>query len=464
MTVSLLPNSIRLRRAARRHFGCGLCGEQLAAARAVLNGRDALVVMPAGPRRSAGYRVPATLLPGPTVVISPRADRAAPADGPTRLLFVTPEQLGRPERLAELRALRPSLVAVEFAHCVSAFGHDFRPDYLPLGRLVRDLGSPPVIALTETASPPVREDIVARLRLRDPKLVVAGLDRPNLYLEAVGCAGEEDRWRRLLTRLRAAEGAGIAYVPTRRAAEDLAERLVGEGVAASAYHGGMAAGERARRSEAFRSGDAPVMVATSAFTTGVDKPDVRWVVHVGLPDSPDAYLHEIGLAGRDGEPARALLLYRPEDLAPQRLFVGGAPDRAELARVIRALGDGPARRTDIAADLGLGTRRLAQDLALLERVGAAVTLVNGRVTTPPYAPPPDEAVSLALREIGRHQTVQKSRIDAMLQLAEAHGCRGQHLLAHFGERLARPCGHCDNCRRGVIPAPRRSAENVLAPA
>ena len=498
MTLSLLPTSIRLCRAARRHFGWRtLRTGQLAAMRAVLKGRDALVVLPTGHGKSAVYQVPATLLPGPTVVISPllalqtdqiaglsergdarlaavrvssmetpgqqRAALAALADGTARFLFITPEQLGQPDRLAEVRALRPSLVAVDEAHCVSAWGHDFRPDYLQLGQLVRELGRPPVVALTATASPPVREDIAARLKLRDPKLVIAGLDRPNLYLEAVRCVTEEDRWKRLIARLRAGEPPGIVYASTRRAAEDLAERLGGEGIAAQAYHGGMAAGERTRRHEAFLSDEIPVMVATSAFGMGIDKPNVRWVVHVALPDSPDSYLQEIGRAGRDGAPARALLLYRAEDVALQRFFVGGTPDRAELDRVTRALRDGPARKTDIAADLGIGTRRLAQDLALLERVGTAVTLHNGRVTTPRYAPPPDEAVSLALREIGRHQTVQTSRIDAMLQFAEAPGCRGQHLLAYFGERLARPCGHCDNCRVGAIPAARRSAENLPYP-
>ncbi|MGC9665617.1 RecQ family ATP-dependent DNA helicase [Planosporangium sp. 12N6] len=493
MTLSLLPHSIRLRRAARRHFGWRtLRTGQLTAMRAVLKRRDALVVLPTGHGKSAVYQVPATLLPGPTVVVSPllalqadqiaglaerhdahlgavrissaespgrqRAALAALADGTARFLFITPEQLGQPDRLAELRALRPALVAVDEAHCISAWGHDFRPDYLQLGHLVRELGRPPVVALTATASPPVREDIAARLGLRTPKVVVAGLDRPNLYLEAVHCVTEEDRWKRLLARLRTDEPPGIVYVPTRRAAEELAERLVDEGIHAQAYHGGMAVGERTRRHEAFLSDEVPVMVATSAFGMGIDKPNIRWIVHVALPDSPDSYLQEIGRAGRDGRPARALLLHRAEDVALQRFFTGGAPDRAELARVVRALRDGPARKTDIAADLGLGTRRLAQDLALLERVGAAVTIRNGRVTVPRYAPAADEAVSLALAEIRRHQTVQRSRTDMMLQFAQARGCRGQYLLAYFGEHLTRPCGHCDNCAGGGGPAPRPAAD------
>jgi ATP-dependent DNA helicase RecQ len=498
MALTLLPLSIRLRSAARRHFGWRrLRTGQLAAMRAVLKRRDALVVLPTGHGKSAVYQVPATLLPGPTVVISPllalqqdqiagltgrgdprlaavrvssaetpaqrRAAMDALRSGTARFLFITPEQLGQPDRLAEVTALRPSLVAVDEAHCISAWGHDFRPDYLQLGHLVRELGRPPVVALTATASPPVREDITARLGLHAPRLVVTGLDRPNLYLEAVGCVTEEDRWKRLLARLLADEPPGIVYAPTRRVAEDLADRLVGEGIKAQAYHGGMAAGERTRRHEAFLSDEVPVMVATSAFGMGIDKPNVRWIVHVALPDSPDSYLQEIGRAGRDGAPARALLLHRTEDMALQRFFVGAPPERAELTRLARALRDGPVRKSDLAQDLGLGTRRLGQDLALLERVGAAEIVQNGRVTAPRYAPTPDEAVSLALREARRQQTVQRSRTDMMRQFAEGRGCRGQYLLAYFGEHLPQHCGHCDNCDRGSVPRPRRSPDDVPYP-
>jgi ATP-dependent DNA helicase RecQ len=493
MALSLLPLSIRLRRAALRHFGWRrLRTGQLAAMRTVLKRRDALVVLPTGHGKSAVYQVPATLLPGPTVVISPllalqqdqiaaltgrgdprlaavrvssaetpaqqRAALQALREGRARFLFITPEQLGQPDRLGEVRDLRPSLVAVDEAHCISAWGHDFRPDFLQLGHLVRELGRPPIVALTATASPPVREDIVARLGLHEPREVVTGLDRPNLYLEAVCCVTEEDRWKRLLARLRDERPPGIVYAPTRRIAEDLAERLCDEGIRAEAYHGGMAAGERTRRHEAFLADEIPIMVATSAFGMGIDKPNIRWIVHVALPDSPDSYLQEIGRAGRDGAPARALLLYRAEDMALQRFFVGGAPDRVELLRVALALHDGPARKNDLAQDLGIASRRLGQDLALLERVGAAATVRDGRVTAPRYAPPPDEAARLALQEARRHQTVQRSRTDMMRQFAEGRGCRGQYLLAYFGEHLAHPCGHCDNCDAGAVPAPRTPAD------
>ncbi len=381
-----LPRSVRLRRAARRHFGwSSLRDGQLEAMRAVAQGRDALVVMPTGAGKSAIYQVPGTLAAGPTLVISPllalqedqvaalegrgderlravrissaetpgqRAEALAQlADGRARFLFITPEQLAQPDRLAEIRALRPALVAVDEAHCISAWGFDFRPDYLALGQVIDQLGRPPVVALTATASPPVREDIIARLRMRDPRIVLTGLDRANLHLSVVHCPSEELRWQRLLGCVSQLSGPGIVYTPTRRAAQEYAERLTDAGYPATYYHGGLATGERTRRHQEFLGADAPIMVATSAFGMGIDKPDIRWVMHVALPDSPDSYLQEIGRAGRDGADAHVILLWRAEDVALQRYFTGGAPDRDELSRLAAALHDGPhsqigGRRTD----------------------------------------------------------------------------------------------------------------------
>src|SRR5262245_53104012 len=369
------PNSLRLRRAARQQFGWrSLRDTQMAAMRTVLRGRDALVVLSTGAGKSAIYQVPATLLRGPTVVVSPllalqqdqlaglaergheavrissaetptqrRAALEALAAGRARFLFTTPEQLAAPETLARVKAVRPALVAVDEAHCVSSWGHDFRPDYLQLGHVIRELGRPPVVALTATASPPVREDIVRWLGLRNPRLVMAGLDRPNLFLTAVHCPTEEHRWQRLLAALAQVGEPGIVYTPTRRGAEELADRLSRAGYPAQAYHGGMSAGERTRRHEGFLADRVPVMVATSAFGMGIDKPNIRWVIHVALPDSPDSYLQEIGRAGRDGEPAQAVLLYRPEDIALQRYFTGGAPATDELTLLAAALRDGEPR-------------------------------------------------------------------------------------------------------------------------
>jgi ATP-dependent DNA helicase RecQ len=476
--------SRRLRRAARQFFGWrSLRDGQLAAMRSIMKGHDTLVVLPTGAGKSAVYQVPATLLPGPTVVISPllalqqdqlaslndrdvpqlRAVRISSAETPAqqaaalaelregraRFLFTTPEQLADPVRAQQVSALQPSLVAVDEAHCVSAWGYDFRPDYLALGRLIHDLGRPPVVALTATASPPVREDIAARLELRRPRTVVSGLDRPNLHLEVAYCGDEEYRWRRLRTFLREEDGrSGIVYVPTRRAAEELADRLVSAGFKAAFYHGGMAAGVREKRHLEFSDGELPVMVATSAFGMGIDKPDIRWIAHVALPDSPDSYLQEIGRAGRDGQPARTLLLWRMEDEALQRFFNGGAPGHAELRDLAALLRTGgPSTKTQLRERSGLSARKIAQLVGLLEEVGAADTLTNNKVISPRYAPEPVTAAKAALAQFERRQAVGQTRGDMMRAYAQSRSCRAQVLLAYFGEHLAHPCGHCDNCRK-----------------
>ncbi|MFF4875442.1 RecQ family ATP-dependent DNA helicase [Micromonospora sp. NPDC000668] len=482
--MMLIFRSLRLRRAARRHFGWQkLRATQLHAMRALLAGRDALVVLPTGGGKSAVYQVPATLLRGPTVVISPllalqqdqignlnerrdpalRAVRISSAESPSKqaaalaelrsgaakFLFITPEQLSSPQRLAEIRALHPALVAVDEAHCISSWGHDFRPDYLAIGHLIRGLGRPPVVALTATASPPVRDDITARLGMRKPRLVLSGLDRPNLFVAATHCPSEDQRWRKLLAMLKAADPPGIVYVPTRRAAEKLAERLSDAGFSAQAYHGGMAAGMRHRRHDDFLADRVSIMVATSAFGMGIDKRNIRWVAHVALPDSPDSYLQEIGRAGRDGEPAQALLLYRAQDVALQRFFTGGAPELEELRAVAAVLHSGSVTRTALAKVTGLGQRKVASHIALLEQVGAVTTGPRGELNVARYAPLPDQAAREALAEYGRYQAGQRSRTDMMRRFAESRGCRMQSLLGYFGEQMSRPCGHCDNCHGGT---------------
>jgi ATP-dependent DNA helicase RecQ len=474
----------RLRRIARKHFGWpSLRPGQFKPMRAVLRRRDALVVLPTGAGKSAIYQIPAVLLPGPTVVISPllalqqdqiaalnergddkiRAVRVSSAESPkekreafeairngqAEFLFITPEQLADPERAAEVRALKPGLVAVDEAHCISAWGHDFRPDYLALGDMIKQIGRPPVLALTATASPPVREDIIARLRLHKPEIHVSGLDRRNLFLEVAYCPDEAYRWRRLTALLDEAERPGIIYVATRRGAEELAEKLTTAGYPAAYYHGGMPAGLREQRHEEFTADKVDIMVATSAFGMGIDKPNIRWVAHVALPDSPDSYFQEIGRAGRDGEPARALLLWRSEDEAIQRFFSGGTPDAEELQALAAALHKGPQSKTALQKETGLGPRKLGQFLGLLEQVGAVQAGSGHKLTVPPRAPLPAAAAKAAVEEYERQQAVVRSRTDMMRGFAQSRQCRSETLLAYFGEDQKKVCHHCDNCADGT---------------
>lgn len=486
-SMKLSTHSMTLRRAARSLFGWkALRPNQLAAMRAVMKRRDALVVLPTGAGKSAIYQIPASLIPGPTVVISPllalqqdqiaslnerqrpelRAVRISSNESPTQqaeaiteiregraeFLFITPEQLSNPERMAEVAALKPALVAIDEAHCISAWGHDFRPDYLALGHLIDGIGRPPVVALTATASPPVRDDIIARLRLRDPEVVVSGLDRPNLFVEVAHCPTEDYRWRRLIALLSDDQRPGIIYVPTRRAAEELATRLTDAGYPAQCYHGGMAAGARHELHEAFLADQVPIMVATSAFGMGIDKPNIAWVVHMALPDSPDSYFQEIGRAGRDGQPARVLLLWQAEDVGLQRFFSGGLPDVDELRDLAALLRRKPATKTELRETTGLGPRKLGQYLSLLEQVGAAEPRARQRIGAPRYSPTPTDAAAAALAEAERQQTVTRSRTDMMRAFAETTACRGQTLLAYFGEQMTQVCGHCDNCHNGTSVA------------
>ena len=345
---------------------------------------------------------------------------------------------------------------VDEAHCVSAWGHDFRPEYLRLGPVIERLGHPPVVALTATAALPVRQDIVTRLGLRDHGEVIASFDRPNLRL-AVRQATEERHKRQLVVQhvqtLMADPGTrcGLVYTASRKDAEYYAAELEQAGVPAAAYHAGMRAADRQRVHEGFL-GDGPgVVVATSAFGMGIDKPDVRFVVHASAPESLDSYYQQIGRAGRDGEPADVTLFYRPEDLHLQTFLTSTRAPQDTLDGVATALAeqDEPVRASALAKEVGGSAARRTRAVNLLEQAGAVGTTAEGLLEYLDPALDPDEAVAEAVGVAEGHQRLTRSRIEMMRGYGETTGCRRQYLLGYFGEELAHPCGNCDTCEAGT---------------
>ncbi|MFB4269843.1 RecQ family ATP-dependent DNA helicase [Nonomuraea sp. GTA35] len=467
-------------RVARQALGLAdLRPGQLAAMTALARGRDVLVVMPTGGGKSAIYQVPALLLPGPTVVVSPlialqrdqvealrehdeaaaSLDAGTPAGrrratfeslraGETEFLFCAPEQLARPDVVRDLAAVQPSLLVVDEAHLISSWGHDFRPDYLRLGQVAEALGRPVIAALTATAAPPVRAEIAERLGLRDPLEIVQGFDRPNISLAVRRML--DDPAPEIVAAVREEAGPGIVYTAVRRQTGRLSGLLDEAGVRAAAYHAGLRRAERDDVHGRFMGGELDVVVATSAFGMGIDKPDVRFVLHAEVPGSPDAYYQEIGRAGRDGEAARAVLFYRPEDLGLQRYFTAAVPDSETLARVAAAVAEaGPGSdRKKLRERTGLSPRRLTMLLDLLERTGA-VRLGTRRVGPAPGGPDPRTAADLARRLAERRRDVERTRLEMMRRYAETGDCRRRFLLGYFGEDLLDPCGDCDNCRAGT---------------
>jgi ATP-dependent DNA helicase RecQ len=475
------PHAERIRRTALRFFGHpSLLPGQAETMGALLDGRDVLLISPTGSGKSLSYQVAGVLLEGCTIVVSPllalqqdqiaglgvdhpelRAARLSSAESPAQrrevleqakadqleFVFLSPEQLANPEVCEAVADLRPSLVAVDEAHCVSSWGHDFRPDYFRLGDLIEAIGSPPVIAMTATAALPVREDIVGRLRLRDPELVVTGFARENLALDVVRVTTGADQRRTVLELVEAGEGAGIVYCRTRRSAEEYAEELTARGRPTAVYHAGLPKGQRTQVHEDFLAGRVPSIAATSAFGMGIDKPDIRFVVHAEVPESPDTYYQEVGRAGRDGEPATATLVYRPEDLSLGRFFAGGVPDRDDVLAVLRAAarasGSEASRRRAIGDKTGLGPRKVARILNLAQLVEEAggPTGAGSRVA--------DAVVERAEAQ----RRLQQSRVDMMRGYAETDRCRSDYLLSYFGERVAELCGSCDNCVAGLAEEP-----------
>ena len=450
--------------------------------RALLAERDVLAVLPTGGGKSLVYQLTSQLLPGLTVVVSPllalmkdqvesleehgvevgvvnsaQSERESKEDlrevrrGEAKLLYVTPERFDDDEFMDQIRRVRVSLLVVDEAHCVSEWGPSFRPAYLTLGGVVERLGRPTLLALTATATPWVRRDVVDRLRMREPAVVVRGFDRPNLFFEVrrVESEPEEHRLlRELLTgevgaAAREGGGGGIVYTQTTRAAQETAEWMTEWGFRADYYHGQRKKADRARVQEAFMAGELDAIAATNAFGMGVDKPDVRFVVHRDIPASLEAYYQEAGRAGRDGEPAHCALIYRPNDLG-RAAFLAGTRQltREDVVRAREALRARPAGSLrELSEASGLSRGDLARLVVLLSRHGL-VEERRGRVRLLAADFDPD-AVSLETEE--HRRAYERSRLEMMRGYAELRECRRQYILNYFGEELdAERCDRCDN--------------------
>jgi ATP-dependent DNA helicase RecQ len=477
------------------------------AMQAVLSGRDTLAVLPSGAGKSAVYQVAGHLVDGPVLVVSPlialqrdqvqrleavpelgraamlnsglsagdqRAALEGLADGTVRYLFLAPEQLTKPEVVEAIAAAAPALFVVDEAHCVSAWGHDFRPDYLRLGGVVEQLSHPPVLALTATAAPPVRAEIVERLGMTDPEVVVAGFDRPEIRLEVEQHADASGKDAAVLDRVLAEVGEGsvpgIVYSATRRGTEEIAAALEERGLRARAYHAGLKKSDREDTQRAFMDDELDVVVATTAFGMGIDKPDTRFVVHAEPADSVDSYYQEIGRAGRDGAPALAVLVYRQEDLGIRRFFAAGVPAEEDLQQVAGLVAAAPAAGLDDGVDVkvlreetGRAATPLARDLNLLEQVSAVVLDDDGAAHPAADAPAPGDAAAAARELAEHHERVDQSRVEMMRGYAETTDCRRQFLLGYFGEQLDEPCGNCDNCSAGTSTDRRDEADAPFPP-
>ena len=485
------PHDPRALAPARAHlrevFGYGefLPGQAEVVA-SVLSGRDTLAVLPTGGGKSVCYQLPALLLDGLTLVVSPllalmkdqvdaltrngvaaaainstvpREEQAdvlrRAAEGDLRLLYVAPERFSDGRFVAALRGVDVALLAIDEAHCISQWGHDFRPSYRDLGAARARLGDPPVVALTATADPLVRDDIVERLGLRDPDVRIAGFDRPNLRFHAIRVRSQKEKLEHISELLEAlgGEASAIVYCATRKRVESLAEALQRRRIRCARYHAGMAEEDRVRIQNAFARDSLRIIIATNAFGLGIDKPDVRLVVHHDLPESIEAYYQEAGRAGRDGDPAECVLYYAPRDRGLREFFIELAhPPSETVLEVYRALVRWGGDR-EVIDDLVDREETPGVNAAVQALIESGLATRQGRFA---WALRPDGEDQIDLAGLEAHRAHATAKLDAMQSYAESATCLRARVLDYFGETDGpRSCGNCGPC---LAPARRQEPD------
>lgn len=490
------PIMRRLIRRLQRQFGLsGFRPGQEAAIRALVEGRDVLGIMPTGAGKSLIYQLTAFELPGVTVVVSPllalmrdqevklrrtgvvaaRLDSTLTTketnktlddieEGKRKLIYVTPERAASGKLEDELGGQKVSLFVVDEAHCVSEWGHDFRPSYLFLQRACEQLGRPPVCALTATATPQVATDIAAQLGLKTPEIIHTGFDRPSLSFEVRETGDEKAQVKRLLRLIRKVQGSVIIYCSTIRTVEAIAGALPVLGLKVGMYHGKMAKADRDAAQQAFMRNNPRIMVATNAFGLGVDKPDIRAVIHYNVPGSMEAYYQEAGRAGRDGRPSRCILLYNPQDEQVQNFFVAGKyPTRSDVMAVWQALRDGADNLRELALAASVSQSKTRVVLNIFKELDLMVEQ-PGQVFVPSGKETDELTLGRAAESYRRRREGDRSRLACMIRYAQSTRCRMQILLEYFGEKTPPLCRRCDNCTNYGDDAAVERAPELVVPA